>query len=195
MSVSTSDYNLDGWPDIFVTVDHDEEEMVFKNNGDGTFKYDTKHALKQNSNSSMGVDAGDINNDKYPDFVVVEMLPKDYYREKVSMSMQSVQRFTFLTDTADYNYFQMRNFLHLNNGNGTFSDIGQLAGIHKSDWSWSCLLMDGDNDGNQDLFVANGYWRNLYNKDNKKKLDEGMLALNGDFAKMNKLASEYSKTC
>ena len=89
----------------------------------------------------------------------------------------------------------MRNFLHLNNGNGTFSDISQLAGMHKSDWSWSCLFMDADNDSRQDIFVANGYWRDIYNKDKRKQFDDQMMALKGDMNRMNQLASTFAMSC
>ena len=195
LSVTTSDFNNDNYPDIFITVDHDEEDFLFLNNGDGSFNYSTHAAFKQVSRSSMGVDISDINHDLNTDIMVAEMLPGEYYREKISMSMQTIQRFNFLIDTMGYKYYQMRNFLHLNNGNGTFSDVSQLAGIHKSDWSWSNLFVDADNDMDQDIFIANGYYKDIFNKDLKKAFDKKMMELKGDMTAMNKLANEYAKSC
>ncbi len=193
LSVSTSDFNNDNYPDIFITVDHDEPDLIFKNNQDGTFTNILNSAINSSSLSSMGIDAGDLNNDRYPDFVVAEMLSQDHYREKINMSMQSVDRFNFLVDTIGYKYYQMHNFLYANNGNSTFSDLSQLTGVHKSDWSWSSLFMDYNNDGNQDIFFSNGVYRNFLHRDKKAKLDSVMISLNGDFQKMNKVAKEYSK--
>ncbi|RME13047.1 MAG: hypothetical protein D6816_00305, partial [Bacteroidetes bacterium] len=173
---------------------HEEPDIVFFNNGDGTFTNKAKTALHSISRSSMGIDAGDVNHDLYPDVVVVEMLSEDHLREKVQMSMQSVDRFQYLVDSMGYQYYQMRNFLHLNNGNETFSDIGQMAGIHKTDWSWSAFFFDADNDSWQDLYVSNGYYRDIYNNDLFKPFDQKMRALNS-MEERNKLASEYARSC
>lgn len=194
LSLTTSDIDTDGYPDIMITVDHDEPDIVFHNNGDGTFSNIVNSALKTSSLSSMGIDAGDLNNDRYPDIVVSEMLSEDHYREKVSMGMQSIDRFNYMTDSLGYKYYQMHNFLYMNNGNNTFSDVSQLAGVHKSDWSWASLLMDYDNDGLQDLYFCNGLYRELFHKDNKHKLDSLMMTLKGDMVKMNNAAHQYSKT-
>ncbi|RMF26313.1 MAG: CRTAC1 family protein, partial [Bacteroidetes bacterium] len=194
LGVITSDLNMDGWPDIFVSVDHEEPDMVFFNNGDGTFTNRTNHALNSSTRSSMGLDAGDVNHDPYPDVVVVEMLSEDHFREKVNMGMQTVKRFQFLIDSLGYTYYQMRNFLHLNNGNNTFSDIGQLADIHRTDWSWAALFMDADNDGWQDLFVANGYYRDIYNRDLFLPFDSLMSTLQS-MEEKNQLASRYARNC
>ncbi len=195
LGVTTSDLDNDGWPDIYISVDHDEPDLVLHNNGDGTFSNITDTALKQNSRSSMGIDAGDVNHDIYPDILVVEMLSEDYFREKVAMGMQTVDRFEYLMDSLKFKYYQMRNFLHLNNGNNTFSDIGQLAGVHRTDWSWSALYMDVDNDGWQDIFISNGYYRDVYDKDQAKSFDSTMLTLGNDMLTKNKLASEYARSC
>ncbi|NNC96056.1 MAG: VCBS repeat-containing protein [Chitinophagales bacterium] len=195
LGLVTTDFNLDGYPDIYFAVDHDEPDIALVNNGDGTFTDITDHAVKQVSRSSMGIDAGDVNHDIYPDLMVAEMLSEDHYREKISMSMQSVDRFQLLIEEYDVNYYQMRNFLHLNNGNSTFSDIAQLAEIHKTDWSWSPLFMDLDNDSWQDVFVSNGYYRDIYNQDSYKKFDSVMLTLGPDMVKKNQIASEYARSC
>ena len=93
----------------------------------------------------MGSDVGDINHDPFPELIVAEMLSEDHYREKANMSMQTVKRFEYLIDSVGVLYYQMRNFLHLNNGNGTFSDIGQLAGVYRTDWSWAINFADFEN--------------------------------------------------
>ncbi len=192
LGVNTSDIDLDGYPDIFVTVDHDEPDVVYKNNGDGTFRKATNETLSQTSLSSMGIDAGDINHDIFPDLMVAEMLYDDHYNEKVNMSMSNVKRFEYLVDTLGYNYYQMHNFLHLNNGNGSFSDVSQLSKVHKSNWSWSILFMDYDHDGWQDVYVTNGLYKDVYHRDRKSTLDSIMISLNGDMSKMNQLANDYS---
>ena len=197
LGVTTSDYNMDGWPDIYLSVDHDEEDIILKNNQDGTFENVTHSAIRQSARSAMGIDAGDYNHDVHPDIMVVEMLPGNYYREKISMGMQTIERFNYVIDSANYQYYQMRNFLQVNNGNGTFSDHSQIAGIHKSDWSWSILFMDVDNDSWQDVFISNGYYRDIFNKDLMKPFDKKMEALKqtGDLALMNKTALEYALSC
>lgn len=192
LAVNTSDIDLDGYPDIFITVDHDEPDCLFHNNGDGTFTNIINEAVNQTTLSSMGIDAGDVNHDVYPDLFVAEMLSEDHYREKVSMSMQKVDRFHYLVDTMGYKYYQMHNFLHLNNGNLTFSDVSQMSEVHKSDWSWSVLFMDYDNDSWQDLFVTNGWYREVYHKDRLKDLDTLMMSAQNDMAQMNKMAEKYS---
>lgn len=197
LGVTTTDYNMDGWPDIYLSVDHDEEDIILKNKQDGTFEYVTHSAIKQSARSAMGIDAGDYNHDIHPDIMIVEMLPGDYYREKISMGMQTIERFNFMMDSAGYQYYQMRNFLQKNNGNGTFSDVSQIAGIHKSDWSWSVLFMDVDNDSWQDVFISNGYYRDVYNKDLLKPFDKKMEALKktGNLTLMNKTALDYALSC
>lgn len=194
LGVVTSDLTGNGLPDIFISVDHDEPDFVFHNKGDGTFENVTFKALKSGSRSSMGIDAGDVNHDIYPDILVVEMLSEDPFREKVIMSMQTVKRFEYLIDTLGYMYYQMRNHLHLNNGNGTFSDVGQLANVHRTDWSWSGLFMDADNDGWQDIFVSNGYFRDVYSQDYFQPFSKEMEKI-PDMAQRNEFASEYARNC
>lgn len=194
LGICTSDFTNDGYPDIWITVDHDEPDLIFKNNKDGTFTNIIDSAIRQSSLSSMGIDAGDVNHDKLPDIFVAEMLSEDHYREKVNMSMQSVNRFNYLTDTLKYKYYQMHNFLYLNNGNNTFSDISQLAGVSKSDWTWASFFLDFDNDGWQDIYCTNGLFRDVFNKDRRNLLDSIMASLEGDMQKMNQVAEEYSRT-
>lgn len=194
LGVVTSDLNSDGLPDIFISVDHDEPDIVLQNNGDGTFTDITFSTLKSGSRSSMGIDAGDVNHDIHPDILIVEMLSEDPFREKVSMSMQTVKRFEYMVDTLGYMYYQMRNHLHLNNGNGTFSDVGQLANVHRTDWSWSGLFMDADNDGWQDVFISNGYYRDIYNQDDFQPFTKKMGEMQ-DMTERNEFAAEYARNC
>ncbi len=192
LGVSTSDYNSDGYPDIYLTVDHDEGDMLFKNNKDGTFTNVTKSSLKLVAQSAMGIDAGDLNHDIHPDYSVVEMSMTDYYRDKVAMGMAPIPHYRLLTDSVGYPYYSMRNFMYLNNGNGTFTDIAQMSNVHKSDWSWSTLFLDADNDSWQDLFISNGYYRDIYNKDRTAMLNKKMVRLGKDMKSKNKIAKEYA---
>lgn len=192
LGLSITDFNLDGYPDIYISVDHAEPDYLFKNNANGTFTNVLYETMRQTSKSSMGLDVGDVNHDPYPDIFVSEMLSEDHFREKVNMDMTNIDRFSFFVDSMGYKYYQMHNFMHLNNGNNTFSDVSQLTNTHKSDWSWSALFMDFDNDSWQDLFVANGFYKNVYHKDNKKVLDSIMYQLGNDMAAKNRAAQEYS---
>ena len=195
LGVVTSDYDLDGYPDIYITVDHEEEDLLFRNNADGTFTKMTHEALPKVGRSSMGIDVGDYNHDVFPDFVVGEMLPDDHYREKIGMSMQSVDRFNYLVEQEGYSYYQMRNFLHVNNGNGTFSDVAQMAKIDKSDWTWASFFVDIDNDSWQDVFMANGYYRKIYDNDRLAILDSLMNSVDRqDYAKKRAFAKSYAKS-
>jgi hypothetical protein len=118
----------------------------------------------------MGADIADINNDGYEDIYVTEMLPENYKRSKVSMPRMDVEGFWAIVDSGFQKQY-MHNVLHLNQGNGFFSDVSQLAGVSKTEWSWSTLLSDFDNDGKRDIFVANGYRRDLFDGDILQKQD------------------------
>ncbi|MGI9569228.1 MAG: FG-GAP repeat domain-containing protein, partial [Desulfobulbia bacterium] len=170
LGVIAQDFNTDGHTDIFVSNDYDEPDHYFVNNGDGTFSNEVEKSFKHLSNFGMGVDAGDINNDGHTDLITVDMLAEDNYREKTQMGSMAPEAFWIAVDWG-YHYQYMRNSLHLNNGNGSFSEIGQMAGVHRTDWSWAPLLADFDNDGNKDLFITNGFRRDSRNKDIRTKND------------------------
>ncbi|MCH7785727.1 MAG: VCBS repeat-containing protein [Bacteroidetes bacterium] len=174
LGMVTVDLDQDDWPDIFVTVDHDEPDLFYINNKNGTFREVSRSSLKHLSLSSMGVDAGDINNDGLLDVVTVEMLAADNYRAKTQMVNMKVRRFWEFV-TSGYNYQYMRNMLHVNNGNGTFREVGQLSKIHKTDWSWASLFMDMDNDGWQDLYITNGYFKDFSDKDYKNSFNNKLV--------------------
>lgn len=164
LSVSAFDYNEDGFTDLYVSCDYDEPDILYKNNGNNTFENVTDQALNHISNFSMGADMADIDNDGYQDLYVVDMVADDNFRLKTNMSGMNPKRFWALAD-AGYHYQYMFNAMHRNNGNGTFSDIGQLSGISATDWSWSPLFIDFDQDGLKDLYVTNGIVKELRNND------------------------------
>ncbi|WP_431122076.1 VCBS repeat-containing protein [Flagellimonas flava] len=163
LSVSVSDINDDAWPDIYISNDFHEHDFLYLNNGDGTFTESLKDFIGHTSHFSMGSDISDINNDGKPDIVTLDMLPEGNFRQKMVSGPDNYDKHQFLVD-SDFHHQYMRNMLHLNQGN-SFAEIGQLAGIHATDWSWAPLFADFDNDGYKDLFVTNGVKRDYTNMD------------------------------
>jgi len=168
LGVATADLNNDGWQDIFVSNDYADNDYMFINQKNGTFKDEVKTMTNHVSLFSMGADVADINNDGLEDIVVMEMLPENYKRSKVSMPRMDVEGFWAIVDSGFQKQY-MHNVLHLNQGNGFFSDVSQIAGVSKTEWSWATLASDFDNDGNRDIFVANGYRRDLFDGDIQQK--------------------------
>ncbi|WP_018619295.1 VCBS repeat-containing protein [Spirosoma luteum] len=164
LGMITADVNQDGWPDIYVTNDYNEPDYLYINQKNGTFKDETQARFRHLSQFSMGVDIADFNNDGLPDVMTLDMLPEDNRRQKLLQLQENYESFELMVQQKLQHQF-MRNMLQLNNGDGTFSEIGQLAGVSNTDWSWSPLLADFDNDGYKDLFVTNGYLRDYTNKD------------------------------
>jgi len=164
LSVSVTDINLDGWPDIYVGNDFVHPDNLFINNKKGGFTDQLSLYFKHNSMSAMGADLSDFDNDARVDLLTVDMFPTNNYRQKLLKNTNPLSRYLTM---VQYGYFRSvaRNVLQHNNGNGTFSDVACLAGIYKTDWSWSCLFADLDNDGLKDLHVANGYRREVTNRD------------------------------
>lgn len=158
LGVVASDLNLDGCPDLFVANDFQENDFLYYNNCDGTFTESIATALAHTSRFSMGVDAADFNNDGRPDVVVLDMLPE---REEILKTSANAENFNVfnLKLQAGYHPQYARNTLQINRGGGRFSEIGYLAGVHATDWSWAPLFADLDNDGHKDLVVTNGIYR------------------------------------
>jgi enediyne biosynthesis protein E4 len=164
LSAVAFDFNHDGYTDLHVAADYEEADMLYMNNGDGTFTNIILHATRHIPNFSMGADVADINNDGWPDFFVADMVAEDNKRIKTNMSGMSPDKFYGLVKLG-YHYQYMYNALQLNQGNNTFSEIGQLAGVSNTDWSWSPLFMDVDHDGFRDLMVTNGLKRDMRDND------------------------------
>lgn len=164
LGVTVGDVNSDGWEDIYVSNDFFERDYLYMNNQDGTFSEKLTDALSSTSAASMGADMADINNDGFSDIFVTEMLPSDYERLKSVTTFENWDKYKYNVDNGYFHQFT-RNTLQLNNGDNTFSEIGRLAGVEASDWSWGALLFDMDNDGLRDLFIANGIFRDLTDQD------------------------------
>lgn len=164
LGIAIADVNKDGWQDIYVTNDYNEPDYLYLNNHDGTFREDSKNCFRHISQFSMGVDIADFNNDGLPDIYTLDMLPEDNRRQKLLQLQENYESFA-LMQSQDLHKQYMRNMLQLNNGDGTFSEIAQASGVSNTDWSWSPLFADFDNDGYKDLFVTNGYMRDYTNKD------------------------------
>ncbi|RMG81202.1 MAG: hypothetical protein D6714_13355, partial [Bacteroidetes bacterium] len=164
LSVNVADFNEDGWPDIFVGNDYIEPDLLYINNKRGGFEVQTDQYFRHTSNHTMGVDIADYNNDGRMDVVALDMIAEDNQRQKELMTTMILERYNSLVRFG-YGHQIMRNMLQLNNGAHGFSEIGMLAGISNTDWSWACLLADFDNDAYKDLYITNGYRRDVTNLD------------------------------
>jgi hypothetical protein len=164
LGVVVSDLDLDGCPDLFVANDFQENDFLYYNNCDGTFTESIATSLGHTTRSSMGVDAADFNNDGRPDVMVLDMLPE---REEILKTSANAESFAIEDGKLEVGYHPQyaRNTLQLNRGQRRFSEIGYLAGVHATDWSWTPLFADLDNDGDKDLFVTNGIYRRLNDLD------------------------------
>ena len=155
LGISISDINRDGCDDIYISNDFRENDYLYINNCDGTFTESLESYIIYTSRFSMGNDIADINNDSYPDIMVLDMLPQDEYVLKSSAGEDSYEIYKMKLDFG-FNKQFTKNTLQLNNGNNSFSEISQLLGIHATDWSWSTLIEDFNLDGNNDIFITNG---------------------------------------
>lgn len=165
LGIGVADINADGWPDIYIGNDYVSNDVLYINNQDGTFTNEIKDRLKHQSLFSMGIDIADVNNDKFLDIITLDMLPENNLRRK-TVSGAGATYFTYINNIEyGYEFQYMRNMLQANNGDGSFSEIGQMAGIHQTEWSWSSLFMDVDNDGYRDLLITNGFPKDVTDKD------------------------------
>jgi hypothetical protein len=164
LGITIGDVNRDGWMDIFISNDFFERDYLYINNQDGTFTESLTEYMRSTSAASMGADIADINNNGYLDIFVTEMLPEPPQRLKQITTFESWDKFQFNVQHG-YHYQYTRNMLHVNNGDGTFTDMGRLANVEATDWSWAALMFDMDNDGLKDIFVANGIYQDLTDLD------------------------------
>jgi enediyne biosynthesis protein E4 len=184
LGVVVADINLDGLPDLYVANDYVEDDYLYLNQGNGTFRDVLREQIAHTSRFSMGLDIADVNNDTLPDIFTLDMLPEDNLRQKLLSFPDNWNQYQSMLVNGFWHQ-NMRNMLHLNNGidekgRSTFSEVGQLAGVSNTDWSWSATFADLDNDGWKDLFVTNGELRDLTNSDFiKYSADEEMKKASG----------------
>lgn len=192
LGLAVSDINNDGWPDVYVSNDFNEPDYLFINQADGTFREERSARMDQVPLFSMGSDIADYNNDGLTDVIALDMLPEGNKGQKTHIGSENFDKFQNLFEKGFY-YQYSRNMLQKNNGDGTFSEIGQMAGVSATDWSWAALFADFDNDGLKDLFVSNGYVRDYTDMDFvvysvngilKERRGEKMSALTDYIAKM-----------
>ena len=173
LAAGIADVNNDGWPDIYISNDYSVPDRLYINNGKGKFTDQLTQQIGHTSFYSMGDDIADINNDGVPDIYTLDMLPEDNKRQKMLFGADNYEAFNLNLKVGLY-YQYMRNMLHINNGNNSFSEVGQLAGISNTDWSWAPLFADYDNDGWKDLFITNGYTRDYTNMDFLKFMGDNL---------------------
>lgn len=184
LGVAVSDFNNDGYPDIYVGNDFHEDDYYYLNNGDGTFTESLRQYFGHTSRFSMGSDVADINHDGLPDLISLDMLPEDEVPLKSSEGDDNIQVQRLRNERYGYHYQFTRNMLYVNQPSGNYLETALLSGVAATDWSWSALFGDYDQDGEQDLFISNGiakrpndldYIRFVSNEQIQKKLDKTKL--------------------
>jgi len=179
LGITVADINMDGYPDVYVGNDFYENDYLYINQKNGSFKEEGENRLMHTSLYSMGVDVADVNNDAFPEIISLDMLPSDPDILKRSSGEDNYDLFQSKLREG-YSYQYSRNNLQLNRRNGLYSEVGLYSGIAASDWSWAPLWVDFDNDGLKDLFISNGIPKKLndidylnYLSDNEAKMDVG----------------------
>jgi hypothetical protein len=180
-----TDINQDNWPDLYVTNDFIYDDHLWINNRNGTFTDQSKQYFRHTSRFAMGTDAADINNDGLVDLFSLDMLPDDNRRQKLMNMGMNYDLFNLSLERGYLPQYS-RNTLQLNNGEGNFSEIGYLAGVYKTDWSWCALLADFDNDGHRDLFISNGIPKDITDSDYIMYRDEQVQAPGFNYAETKK---------
>jgi len=186
LGTGAADINGDGWTDLYICNDYTAPDYLYINNQDGTFTDQIGNKMGHTSHFSMGNDIADINNDGLPDVLSLDMLPEDNRRQKLLMAPDNYEKFDFKVNVGFHHQY-MRNMLQVNNGNETFSEIGQLSGISNTDWSWSAQFADFDNDGWKDLYITNGYLRDYTNMDFLKFMGDYVQNNDGNIRRQNVL--------
>ncbi len=156
LGIAVSDFNLDGNPDIYICNDFHEDDYYYLNNGDGTFTESLKSHFGHSSRFSMGIDIADVNHDGFPDILTLDMLPEDEKVLKSSLGDDNAQMLKMRTEKLGYHYQYTRNMLQINQGGNNFTETALMSGVAATDWSWSTLFADYNQDGEQDIFVCNG---------------------------------------
>ncbi|MFK8163033.1 MAG: FG-GAP-like repeat-containing protein [Lewinella sp.] len=185
LGVTVGDVNEDGLPDLFVSNDYFERDYLYFNQGDGTFKEQLTDYLPEISKGSMGADFADLTGDGLPELFVTEMLPRTEKRRKTKAAFDDWNRYQLYRDEGYHQQFS-RNVLQHNLGGGRFSEVGRMAGVAATDWSWGALLFDMDNDGRRDIFVANGVGKDL--------LDQDYINFDANQAAIRKMINDEGKT-
>jgi len=164
LGLGVADVNRDGWPDVYISNDFFERDYLYINQHDGTFAEVLEKQLTANSYFSMGMDMGDVDNDGWPDIYTTDMLPEDEYRLRTMASFEGWD--VYMTKVSNgYGHQFMRNMLQRNNRDGSFTDVGQMANVARTDWSWSALIADLDQDGRKDIYVTNGLVKDVTSQD------------------------------
>jgi hypothetical protein len=164
LGIAVGDVNGDKWPDIYIANDFYERDYLYLNNHDGTYSDVIDNEIGHISATSMGTEMTDINNDGLQDILSTDMLPENDYRLKTITRFDSYDVLNAKL-ANDFHHQFMRNMLQLNNGDGTFSEVGQLAGVEATDWTWGALAFDFNNDGWKDIFVSNGIYKDITDQD------------------------------
>ncbi len=183
-----SDLDQDGWPDIYTANDFDAPDLMYLNRRNGTFAEQIQQRTRHISNFGMGCDVADYNNDALPDIITLDMTADDHLRNKTNMASMNPEKFWKLV-AGGYFFQYMLNTLQLNNGNGTWSEVGQLAGIARTDWSWAPLFCDLDNDGWKDLLITNGYLHDVRNNDFARNVYDTIRSGAGYYGALNLVPS------
>lgn len=180
LGISSCDVNSDGWSDIYIANDYYVPDMLFVNKKGKGFTNQIKLRTKQMSFYGMGMDIADVNNDGSTDIFVLDMASGDHYRSKTLMRSMNVENFRLLVDGLNLPHQYMFNSLQVNNGNGTYNNMSQLAGVSSTDWSWSVLIEDLDFDGYKDIYITNGYRKYALDNDFQQKVRDSKLAYNNE---------------
>ena len=172
LGVVITDFNNDGWPDIYCTSDFAERDFLYINNHDGTFTENCEKSLRHISDYSMGTDAADFNNDLKPDLITVDMLPDDNLHLKMEQQPDNNDQFDMMVKMG-LQYQYRKNCLQMNMGNvdgmPKFADVAEIAGVNATGWSWTPLFIDVNNDGWKDLFISDGYYKDYTNQDKQNR--------------------------
>lgn len=164
LGITVSDYDNDSWPDIFISNDFFERDYLYINQKNGKYSEQLTQQMESISMGSMGADAADVNNDSFTDIIVTEMLPKSLQRQRTKTLFESWNKYSASVKNGYHHQFS-RNALHQNLGSNQFLEIGRFSNISASEWSWSSLFFDADNDGFKDLFISNGIYKDLLDRD------------------------------